>query len=38
MGAAKVFAPTEGLPIGKAMGLIKFLTKLDKTQMLKKII
>lgn len=38
MRNAKVIAPTEGLPIGKAMGLIKFLTKLDKTQMLKKII
>jgi len=38
MKNAKVVAPTEGLPIGKAMGLIKFLTKLGKTEMIKKII
>jgi len=31
---SKVIAPTEGLPIGKAMGRVKPLTKLEKTQML----
>lgn len=35
---AKVFAPTEGLPIGKAMNFIKSLTKLDKENMLKRIL
>jgi hypothetical protein len=37
VGYAKVIAPTEGLPIGKAMKLVKFLTNLDKEEMLKKI-
>jgi hypothetical protein len=37
VGYAKVIAPTEGLPIGKAMKLVKFLTSLDKEEMLKKI-
>jgi len=37
MGSAKVFAPTEGLRIGKAMKLIKSLTSFAKAQMLKKI-
>jgi len=37
-GAAKVIAPAEGLPMGKAMSFIKSLTKLDKAQMLKKIL
>lgn len=35
--ASKVIAPTEGLPMGKAMGCVKSLTKLDKAQMLKTI-
>ena len=34
----KVLAPTEGLPIGKAMNFIKSLTKLDKEHMLKKLL
>jgi hypothetical protein len=34
---AKVFAPTEGLPIGKAMNFVKSLTGLDREHMLKKI-
>lgn len=34
---SKVIAPTEGLPIGKAMGQVKSLIKLEKTQMLKAI-
>lgn len=34
---AKVFAPTEGLPIGKAMKLVKSLTRLDKPAMLKNV-
>jgi len=38
MGSAKVIAPAEGLPLGKAMKLIKSLTKLDKAQMLKRIV
>jgi hypothetical protein len=38
MSGAKVFAPVEGLPIGKAMKLIRSLMKLDKAQMLKRII
>lgn len=33
----KVVTPTEGLPIGKAMKLVKSLTRLDKEQMLRKI-
>jgi len=33
----KVIAPTEGLPIGKAMNLTKSLMQVDKRQMLKKI-
>jgi len=37
-GYGKVIVPTEGLPIGKAMKLIKSLMKLDKAQMLKKIL
>jgi hypothetical protein len=37
VGYAKVIAPTEGLPMGKAMKLVKFLTSLDKEEMLKKI-
>jgi len=36
--SAKVIAPAEGLPMGKAMSFIKSLTKLDKMQMLKKIL
>jgi len=32
---SKVIAPTEGLPIGKAMGRVKSLTKLEKSQMLR---
>jgi len=34
---SKVIAPTEGLPIGKAMGHVKSLVKLEKPQMLKVI-
>ena len=37
MGCAKVITLAEGLPIGKAMKLVKSLTRLDKAQMLKKI-
>jgi len=35
--SSKVIAPTEGLPIGKAMGRLKSLTKLEKPRMLKTI-
>jgi hypothetical protein len=38
VGYAKVITPTEGLPMGKAMKLVKSLTRLDKAQMLKKIV
>jgi len=37
MNVSKVMAPTRGLPIGKAMGHVKSLTKLEKAQMLKTI-
>jgi hypothetical protein len=37
MKASKVRAPTEGLPIGKAMGRIEYLIAFDKEQMLKVI-
>lgn len=36
-GYSKVVAPTEGLPIGKAMKLVKSLISLDKAQLLKEI-
>jgi len=36
-GSVKVIAPTEGLPIGKAMNFVKSLKKLDKEHVLKKI-
>lgn len=36
-GSVKVIAPTEGLPIGKAMNFVKSLTKLDREHILKKI-
>ena len=37
MKVSKVIAPTEGLPIGKAMGHVKSLIKLEKPQMVKAI-
>jgi hypothetical protein len=33
----RVIAPTEGLPIGLAMQHVRFLTKLDKEQMITKL-
>jgi hypothetical protein len=34
---ARVIAPTEGLPIGLAMQHVRFLTRLDKEQMIIKL-
>ncbi len=37
MKVSRVISPTEGLPIGKAMGRVKSLTKLEKPQVLRTI-
>lgn len=37
MKVSKVITPTEGLPIGKAMGRVKSLRKLERPQMLNAI-
>lgn len=38
VGHGKLIEPTEGLPIGKAVKLVKSLTRLDRAEMLKKIV